>query len=124
MEKFPKIFDLEERLVRFAGEVIFFSNAIKYNFAVDYYSKQLIRSSGSSVLNYGEVQATITDKDYVFKLGIVLKELKESRSCLKVMRYVNFGDDIFRTELINECEELIAISTTLIRKKLGKERIK
>jgi len=47
-----------------------------------YYKNQLIRSSGSPVLNYGEAQAAVTDKDFVHKMSIVVKELKESRACL------------------------------------------
>ena len=65
--KFAKIFNFEDRLVRFAGECIIFSRKLEKSFEHDYYKNQLIRSSGSSTLNYGEAQGTITDKDFFLK---------------------------------------------------------
>lgn len=51
---FDKIYNLEDRLVRFAGESIFFVRKLDKTFELDYYKNQLIRSSGSAALNYGE----------------------------------------------------------------------
>ncbi len=79
-EPTERIFNLDERLVRFAGESIFFVRKLAKSYELEYYKNQLIRSSGSSSLNYGESRGTITDKDYVFKLSLVVKELKESRN--------------------------------------------
>ena len=45
------------------------------------------RSSGSASLNFGEAQGTITDKDFIFKVSLVAKELKESRNSLKILDY-------------------------------------
>ena len=67
-EPTERIFNLDERLVRFAGESIFFVRKLAKAYELEYYKNQLIRSSGSASLNYGESQGTITDKDYVFKL--------------------------------------------------------
>lgn len=50
---FDKIFNFEERLVRFAEECILFVRKLEKSFEVEYYKNQLIRSSGSSSLNYG-----------------------------------------------------------------------
>jgi four helix bundle protein len=83
--KFVKIFNFEDRLVRFAGECIIFSRKLEKTFEHDYYKNQLIRSSGSSSLNYGEAQGTITDKDFIFKISLSIKELKESRNSLKFL---------------------------------------
>ena len=86
---FDKIYNFEDRLVRFAGECIFFVRKLEKSFEIEYYKNQLIRSSGSSSLNFGEVQGTISDKDFVFKISLVVKELKESRNCLKILKYIN-----------------------------------
>jgi four helix bundle protein len=91
--KFPKIFNFEDRLVRFAGECIFFSRKLEKIFEHDYYKNQLIRSSGSSSLNYGEAQGTITDKDFIFKVSLSVKELKESRNSLKILDYIKAGNE-------------------------------
>ena len=63
-----KIFNFEDRLVRFAGESIFFVRKLDQSYELEYYKNQLIRSSGSSSLNYGEAQGTITNKDFIFKV--------------------------------------------------------
>ena len=89
-------------------------------YTANYYKNQLIRSSGSPVLNYGEAQATVTDKDFIHKMSIVVKELKESRGCLKVISYLKLGEEIMRELLLKECEELIAIGSSMINKRRSK----
>ena len=109
-----KIFNFEDRLVRFAGECIFFTRNLSKSFENEYYKNQLIRSSGSSSLNFGEAQGTISDKDFIFKLTLVVKELKESRNSLKILNYIKEGDENTRILLLKEVEELIAISSKMI----------
>ncbi|MCZ8195990.1 MAG: four helix bundle protein [Flavobacterium sp.] len=109
-----KIFNFEDRLVRFAGECIFFTRNLNKSYENEYYKNQLIRSSGSSSLNFGEAQGTISDKDFVFKVGLAVKELKESRNSLKILNYIREGDETIRLLLIKEVEELIAIASKMI----------
>ena len=109
-----KIFNFEDRLVRFAGECIFFTRILNKTFENEYYKNQLIRSSGSSSLNFGEVQGTITDKDFIFTLTLVVKELKESRNSLKILSYIEEGNENNRNLLLTEVEELIAIASKMI----------
>ena len=115
--KFAKIFNFEDRLVRFAGECIIFSRKLEKTFEHDYYKNQLIRSSGSSSLNYGEAQGTITDKDFIFKISLSIKELKESRNSLKILDYIKAGIEEERNDLLTEVEELIAISSKMMNNK-------
>jgi len=61
-------------------------------------------------LNYGESQGAISDKDYVFKLSIVVKKLKESRNSLRIITYIDEGDEKDRNWQLTEVEELIAIT--------------
>ena len=109
-----KIFNFEDRLVRFAGECIFFTRQLKRLFENEYYKNQLIRSSGSASLNFGEAQGTITDKDFIFKVSLVVKELKESRNSLKILDYIKEGDSDKRNKLLIEVEQLVAISSKMI----------
>ncbi len=109
-----KIFDFDERLIRFAGECIFFTRKLNKSYENEYYKNQLIRSSGSSSLNFGESQGTLSDKDLIFKLTLVVKELKESRNSLKILNYINEGNKELRIFLLNEVEELIAIASKMI----------
>lgn len=109
-----KIYNFEDRLVRFAGECIFFVRKLEKTYELDYYKNQLIRSSGSSSLNYGEAQGSITSKDFIFKLSLSVKELKESRNSLKVLDYIKGGENENRKWLLTEVEELIAIASKMI----------
>ena len=111
---FEKIYNLEDRLVRFAGESIFFVRKLTRTFELEYYKNQLIRSSGSASLNFGEAQGTISDKDFVFKVSLSVKELKESRNSLKILNYIKEGEDEIRIWLLAEVEELIAITSKMI----------
>lgn len=114
---FGKIYNFEDRLVRFAGECIFFVRKLEKSYEIEYYKNQLIRSSGSSSLNYGEAQGTITNKDFIFKVSLSVKELKESRNSLKVLDYIKTGDLEERKLLLTEVEELIAIASKMINNK-------
>jgi len=71
-------FDLSERLENCTAAIILLYDKKPMSYAGDYLAKQLIRSSCSSALNYGEVLGAGTDKDKVNKLRICLKELRES----------------------------------------------
>ena len=109
-----KNFNLDDRLIRFAGECIFFTRKLEKSYENEQYKNQLIRSSGSSALNFGESQGAASDKDLIFKLALVVKELKESRNSLKILNYINEGCQDFRTLLLIEVEELIAIVSKII----------
>lgn len=99
-----KKFDLEDRLVGFAADAALFCNGLPIDAVGIYYSNQLLRSGGSSALNFGEAQGTNSDRDYINKAGITLKELKESRVNLKILKRLDFGDSIKCLELLDEVE--------------------
>ncbi len=78
--------------------------------AGNYIAGQLIRSCISPTFNYGEVQAAESRNDFIHKLGVVLKELKECRTALKIIRQKEMIKPIKKTnEIYKETEELIAI---------------
>ncbi|OOV13320.1 four helix bundle protein [Flavobacterium sp. LM4] len=108
------MFNFDDRLIRFARECIFFTRQLERIFENEYYKNQLIRSSGSASLNFGEAQGTITDKDFIFKVSLVVKEFKESRNSLKILDYIKEGDNDKRNKLLKEVEQLIAISSKMI----------
>ncbi|NNK81157.1 MAG: four helix bundle protein [Flavobacteriales bacterium] len=117
VEEPESLYRYDDRLVQFAGEVVFFYRGMKKDEVGIYYGNQLLRSSGSSSLNFGEAQGTITTKDFLNKMSIVVKELKESRNNLKVLNYIKEGDESKRKWLTDEVEELIAIGSKMINNK-------
>ena len=100
--------------MRFAGECIKFCNSLENSFAEKHLSGQLIRSSTGACLNYGEAQGAERKKDFIHKNGIVLKELKESRSTLKILKYSVLGGEELRELLLKESDELCAIFAKIV----------
>lgn len=83
--------------------------------AGNYLAGQLIRSAHSPALNYGEAQAAESRSDFIHKMGIVLKELKECRSGLKIVRkkaMIKPGNGL--DAAFKETEELIAVTAKSI----------
>jgi four helix bundle protein len=112
-----KKFDLEDRLVEFAANNALFCTGLPSDMTGAYYSNQLLRSSGSSALNFGEAQGTNSDRDYIHKSSLSLKELKESRVNLKILKKLNYGDPSKCLNLLEEVEQLIKIIATIIKNK-------
>ncbi len=105
-----KKYDLEDRLVDFTCRMIDVVEALPNTRAGNYIAGQLVRSCHSPTFNYGEVQAAESRNDFIHKMGIVLKELKECRTALKViMKKIMIKPAGKLDGIYKETEELIAI---------------
>ena len=103
-------FDLEDRFVDYTCRMIDVVEALPKTRAGNYIAGQLIRSCHSPTFNYGEVQAAESRNDFIHKMGVVLKELKECRTALKIIRIKGMVKPKNRLdEVCKETEELIAI---------------
>jgi len=102
--------DLEERLILFAVNIIKLTDGIRPGVAGRNMSDQIVRSCSSTALNYGEAQSAESGKDFVHKLGICLKELRETYINLRIIDGAELHRDrIFITKLNLESNELISI---------------
>ncbi|MEI8046356.1 MAG: four helix bundle protein [Bacteroidota bacterium] len=102
--------DLEERLIRFAVLIIKIVETMPNNKAASHLSGQLLRSGTSPALNYGEAQSGESRKDFIHKIKIVLKELRESHICIKIIKQAKLFENEEKIEFaLNESNELIAI---------------
>lgn len=121
-----KIYDLEDRLVDFTCRMIDVVESLPNNRAGNYIAGQLIRSCHSPTFNYGEAQAAESTNDFIHKMGFVLKELKESRTALKVIIKKEFIKPVKKLEgIYNETEELVAIiAKSIVTAKKNKENKK
>jgi four helix bundle protein len=103
-------FDLEVRLTDFAVQCIDIAGKLPKNIPGMHLSNQLTRSGTSPSLNYGEAQSAESRKDFIHKVRIILKELRETRICLNIISRTVATD---KTEAIvsalSECDELISI---------------
>ncbi len=109
-----KKYDYMDRLIAFAGDCILFVGKQNPKTIGKYLFDQLMRSSGTAALNFAEAQSAVSDKDYINKASIALKELRESEVNLKIMKHVNYGESE-RERLQAECIECIKILSTIIK---------
>ena len=71
---------------------------------------QLVRSGTSPILNYGEAQSAESRQDFIHKLKIILKELRETNVSLKIIKKKPLTNNVNKIEhALKECNELIAI---------------
>jgi four helix bundle protein len=102
--------EIEVRLIGNATSIITLCRLCKFDVFTFHLSKQIVRSSSSAALNYGEAQSAESKKDFVHKMSIVLKELRETGINLKIMESSHIcNDHEFITKVIDENNELIAI---------------
>lgn len=86
-------------------------------------ASQIVRSSSSAALNYGEAQGAESKKDFIHKCSLVLKELRETHINLKLIKN---SQSITRNNnlnhLLDECDQLIAIFHKTVRTAKAKKQ--
>jgi len=119
-------FDLEDRLVDFSCRIIEVVEALPSTRAGNYIAAQLIRCGLAPALLYGEAQGSESRADFIHKMKIALKELKETRVCLKVISKAKMITPVNRLDSIkSEDEQLISIiakSIETAKKNLNTEK--
>src|SRR5213594_5268056 len=79
-------FDLEERLLEFSSRIIRLVDALPNTRAVNHLAGQLLCCGSSPLGIHGDVQSAESRKDFIHKLKVCLKELKESRRWLRLVK--------------------------------------
>lgn len=103
-------FDLEERLLGFASAVIDLSEKLPNTRAGNHVAGQILRSGTSPYPNHGEAEDAESRDDFVHKLKICLKELRETRRWARLVRHKGWAkDDPTLLFVLREAEELIRI---------------
>lgn len=115
MEQNYKHKDLADRLEDFAADIILLLNHEPQGFAASYLGHQLIRSSCSSALNYGEALGAGSNKDRINKLRICLKELRECLRNLNIQEKANLLRRVDLEPLKDENDQHIRIMVTRIK---------
>ena len=109
-------YDLEERLLEYAAGVEQLTEMMPNTRAANHVGGQLLRSGTSPLFNHGEAQAAESPNDFVHKMKICLKELRESQRALWLIQQVPLIDDATRVDpLFRETDELIRIFVASIR---------
>jgi four helix bundle protein len=105
-----KKYDLEDRLIDFAVAIINFVETLPNTKSANHLGGQLLRSGTSPSLNYGEARSAESQNDFIHKMKVCLKELRESHNCLRILHRAKiYVSEEQVKSLISECNELIAI---------------
>ena len=100
-----KDFDLEDRLIEFAIRIIQLAESLPKTKAGNHISGQILRSGTSPAPNYGEAQAAESRSDFIHKLKVCLKEVRETKGGGKIMRKANLRRSDIQS-LMKEKDEL------------------
>jgi four helix bundle protein len=107
-------YDLEDRLITFAVQVCLLTERFPATAIGKHVRVQVARSGTSPFANYGEAQAAESRQDFVHKLKVCLKELRETQAWLKFAERMSFCTDAIPA-VRNECDELVAIFVSSVR---------
>lgn len=107
MDKKQYKHNLEERLIDFSVMVIKIVQGLPDNKVGTHLGGQLLRSGTSPALQYGEALGAESKRDFIHKLGVLLKELRESLNCMKILSRINYIG--VNDPTLKECDELISI---------------
>ncbi len=109
-------YDLEDRLLDFAVSIVELTESFPTIRAGNHIAGQLLRCGTSPLSNHGEVEAAESRKDFLHKLRIFLKELRETRRWLRLAsRLKKFGHVAGLPACLGEVDELIRIFAASIR---------
>lgn len=118
-------FQLQERLIDFSVLAIDVVDGLISSKAGNHLGGQLVRSATSCPLNYGEAQSAESSKDFVHKMSVVLKELRETWVCLEIIRKAKLTPNSNQlTTISKENNELISIFVKSIETSKNKSQLK
>ncbi len=103
-------YDLEERLLGFASAVIDLSESLPSTRAGNHVAGQILRSGTSPYPNHGEAETAESRDDFIHKMKICLKELRETRRWARLIkRKAWVKEEATLLFVLGECDELIRI---------------
>ena len=108
--------DLSERLLKFAIDVILYLRSVNNTIETMDMKRQLVKSSTSSGANYEESQGSPTRPEAKTKIGISLKEMRESNYFLRIFNQLKCGDLKQCDYLVKESSELKLILASILNK--------
>jgi four helix bundle protein len=115
MKNDQRIYDLDERLLNYGAMIIELTRAMTSDYAGRHVGNQLLRAGTAPLSHHGEAQAAESPADFIHKMRLALKELRESERWLKLIEKTNL---LTRQEtlpqVLDETDQLIRIFVTSI----------
>lgn len=124
MSKVKKTFDLEARLIDFAVQIVSVVESLPKTRVGNHIAGQLVRCGTSPAPNYGEAQSAESRSDFIHKMKVSLKELRETRVWLLMIVRTSLIKPVSGLQpLIDENNELISIFVaSIITAKKNKQK--
>lgn len=110
-----RIFDLEDRLLDYAAAIIRLVEELRKTRAGNHVAAQLLRSGTSPLPNHGEAESAESPADFILKLKVCLKELRETKWWLRLVLRIPALPESAVDPLLCETVELIRIFVGSIR---------
>jgi four helix bundle protein len=108
-------YDLEQRLLDFASRIVRLVDSLPNTRAGNHIAGQLLRCGISPLANHGELESAESRNDFVHKLRICLKELRETNRWLRLLGLASVVSREKLQRLAAESEELIRIFASSVR---------
>jgi len=109
-------YDLENRLLEFASAVIDLAEKLPATRAGNHVAGQILRSGTSAYPNHGEAESAESRDDFIHKLKVCLKELRETRRWARLVRFKDWTkNEATLLFVLNESDELIRIFVTGVK---------
>ncbi|MBC7949265.1 MAG: four helix bundle protein [Chitinophagaceae bacterium] len=109
-----RTYDLEDRLVKFAVKIIEVCDLLPKTKSASNLENQISRSGIALALMYGEAQAAESRADFIHKIKMLLKELRETRIALRIIHDRPMLKHTTLDQARQECNELIGIFTASV----------
>jgi len=109
-------YDMQERLLNWTAAVVRVAELLPPTRAGTHIAGQIVRSATSPLANHAEAQGAESRRDFVHKMRVALKELRETRTWLLLVQRMGLAKDRKALEpLLRESDELIAIFVSSVR---------
>jgi len=116
MLKNERTYDLGERLLEYSVRIVKVVEQLENTKVSNHVANQLLRSGTSPYPNHGEAQSAESPKDFIHKIRISLKELRETQRWLKLVQRVPLLEKPqLLDNILQETEELIRIFVVSIK---------
>ncbi|TAE77246.1 MAG: four helix bundle protein [Verrucomicrobia bacterium] len=110
-----RTYDLEERLLSYGAAIIVLTRSLSSDYAERHVGNQLLRSGTASLSHHGEAQGAESPADFIHKLRLALKELREAERWLKLIARAGSGpSNPNLNPLLDETDQLIRIFVSSI----------
>ena len=114
--------ELEDRLIDFSVLIIEIAESLPNTKVGNHIAGQIIRSGTSPAFNYGEAQDAESTNDFIHKIKIVLKELRETFVAIKIIKRAKLFDQLDKLDkAYQENNELLAIFVSTVKTSRGKQ---